>query len=247
MAHQVPKIGTNCRFCPVIRNATSLKLDTHVRVAVSLPYASPSRYETALANLGSYLGFDADRPEQIHGVGPDVLWRTDAPFDLVVEAKNEKQDENPLYKKDHAQLLEAEHWFRGAYPGRESVRVSALPEPIADQKATPKGTFALRLADATRLAGAVREMLTELVALPGEEAALRERCEALLAQLPAPSRKLPPAALPRGGEGPSSSPQASGACIGPAAQRAATQPNRSRKDWRSSAPGRPSARSSARS
>jgi hypothetical protein len=70
----------------------------------------------------------------------------------------------------------------GAYPGRESVRVSALPEPIADQKATPKGTFALRLADATRLAGAVREMLTELVAVPGEEAALRERSEELLTQ-----------------------------------------------------------------
>jgi hypothetical protein len=36
------------------------------------------------------------------------------------------------------------------------------------------------LVDATRLAGAVREVLTELVAAPGEEAALRERCEELL-------------------------------------------------------------------
>jgi hypothetical protein len=52
--------------------------------------------------------------------------------------------------------------------------------PIADQKATPKGTFALRLTDATRLAGAVRAVLTELVASPGEQAALRERCEELL-------------------------------------------------------------------
>jgi hypothetical protein len=117
--------------------------------------------------LGSYIGFDADRPEQIHGVGPAVLWRTDAGYDFVIEAKSEKQEDNPLYKKDHAQLLEAEHWFHGAYPGRGSIRVSALPEPIADQKATPTGTFALRLTDATRLAGAVREMLTELVASPG--------------------------------------------------------------------------------
>lgn len=110
------------------------------------------------------------------------MWRTDASYDFVIEAKSEKQEDNPLYKKDHAQLLEAEHWFRGAYPGRGSIRVSALPEPIADQKATPTGTFALRLTEATRLAGAVREMLTELVASPGEQAALRERCEELLTQ-----------------------------------------------------------------
>lgn len=109
-----------------------------------------------------------------------MLWRTDAPFDFVIEAKHEKQDDNPLYKKDHAQLLEAEHWFKEVYPGRESVRVSALPEPVADAKATPAGTFALRLADVTRLAGAVRELLTDMTAAPGDEAALRERCEELL-------------------------------------------------------------------
>jgi replicative superfamily II helicase len=142
----------------------SMLADFEDAISDLVHHASPRRYETALANLGSYLGFDADRPEQIHGVGPDVLWRTDAPFDFVIEAKNEKQDESPLYKKDHAQLLEAEHWFHGAYPGRGSIRVSALPEPVADQKATPTGTFALRLVDATRLAGAVREMLAELVA-----------------------------------------------------------------------------------
>ena len=158
----------------------SLLADLEEAVADLVPQASPRRYEEALANLGSYLGFEAERPEQIHGVGPDVLWRTDAPFDFVIEAKNEKQDENPLFKKEHAQLLEAEHWFSETYPGRDSVRVSALPEPVADQRATPAGTFALRLADATRLAGALREALTELIGTAGDEAALRERCEDLL-------------------------------------------------------------------
>jgi replicative superfamily II helicase len=158
----------------------ALLADFEVALADLVPHASPRRYEAALASLGSYLGFDSDRPEQNHRVGPDVLWRTDAKFDFIIEAKNEKQEDNPLYKKDHAQLLEAEHWFHTTYPGRASVRVSALPEPVADEKATPAGTFALRLADATRLAGAAREMLTELVAASGDEAALRERCEELL-------------------------------------------------------------------
>ncbi len=116
----------------------------------------------------------------MHKTGPDVLWRTDANFDFVIEAKSEKDEENPLYKKDHAQLLEAEHWFKQAYPGRDAVRVSALPEPVADEKATPVGTFAFRLEDVTKVVGSLRGVLVELVGAPGGREALRERCEAAL-------------------------------------------------------------------
>jgi replicative superfamily II helicase len=149
-------------------------------VAELVPEASAGRYEEALANLGAFLGFEAERPEKIHGVGPDVLWRTDSTFDFVIEAKSEKDQDNPLYKKDHAQLLEAEHWFKYAYPGRKALRVSALPEAVADPKATPAGSFALRLDEITKLVGALRGVLLELVSSPGESDALRERCEAAL-------------------------------------------------------------------
>jgi replicative superfamily II helicase len=149
-------------------------------VAELVPEASAGRYEEALANLGGFLGFEADRPEKIHGVGPDVLWRTDGAFDFVIEAKSEKDQDNPLYKKDHAQLLEAEHWFKNAYLGREALRVSALPEAVADPKATPAGSFALRLDEITKLVGALRGVLLELVSSPGNSDALRERCEAAL-------------------------------------------------------------------
>jgi replicative superfamily II helicase len=148
-------------------------------VAELVPSASAARYEEALANLGSYLGFDAERPEQAHKKGPDVLWRTDAPFDFVIEAKSKKED-NPLYKNDHAQLLEAEAWFKSVYQHREAVRVSALPEAVADPKASTAGSFALRLDDISKLVGAVRGVLEELVVSPGKEDALRERCEAAL-------------------------------------------------------------------
>jgi hypothetical protein len=145
-----------------------------------VPEASASRYEEALANLGAYLGFDAERPEKVHGVGPDVLWRTEAAFDFVIEAKSEKDESNPLYKKDHAQLLEAEHWFKQAYAGREAVRVSALPEAVADEKATPVGSFAFRLAEVTKVVSALRGVLVELVGAGGGSDALREQCEAAL-------------------------------------------------------------------
>ncbi len=155
-----------------------------------VPEASAARYEEALANLGGFLGFDAERPEKVHGVGPDVLWRTEAAFDFVIEAKSEKDDENPLYKKDHAQLLEAEHWFKQAYPGRDAVRVSALPEAVADEKATPVGSFAFRLDEVTKVVSALRGVLVELVGAAGDHDALRERCEVALVKA-----KLKPAII----------------------------------------------------
>lgn len=154
--------------------------DFEEAVSNLVPEASAARYEEALANLGFYLGFEAERPEKVHGVGPDVLWRTDADFDFVIEAKSEKNDGNPLYKKDHAQLLEAEHWFKQTYPGRDAVRVSALPEAVADEKATPVGSFAFRLDEITQVVNRLRGVLTELIGVDGDTDVLSEYCEASL-------------------------------------------------------------------
>lgn len=149
-------------------------------VAELVPEASAGRYEEALANLGTFLGFEAERLEKTYGVGPDVLWRPDGAFDFVIEAKSEKEEGNPLYKKDHAQLLEAEHWFKEPDPGRAALRVSALPEAVADAKATPVGSFALRLDEITKIVGALRGVLIELVSTPGKPDVLRDSCEAAL-------------------------------------------------------------------
>jgi replicative superfamily II helicase len=148
-------------------------------VAELVPTASAARYEEALANLGRYLGFEAERPEKVYRKGPDVLWRTGASFDFVIEAKSKKED-NPLYKNDHAQLLEAEAWFKTTYPSRAAARVSALPEAIADPKASTAGSFAFRLDEITKLVVALRGVLTDLAVSPGSADALRERCEAAL-------------------------------------------------------------------
>jgi hypothetical protein len=62
----------------------------------------------------------------------------------------------------------------------DSVRVSALPEAVADAKASTAGSYAMRLDDINKLVGLLRGVLVELVASPGKEDALRERCEAAL-------------------------------------------------------------------
>lgn len=145
-----------------------------------VPEASSSRYEEALAALGTFLGFDTERPDKVYKTGPDVFWRTDAAFDFVIEAKNQKDKESQLNKRDHAQLLEAEQWFKAQYPNREVVRVSALPEAIADEKATTAGSFAFCLNDVTQVVSALRGLMEELVGTTGDIDTLNEICEAAL-------------------------------------------------------------------
>ena len=159
-------------------------------VSALVPEASASRYEESLCELGAYLGFQSERPENVHGVGPDVLWRTNGDFDFVIEAKSKKEEDNPLYKRDHAQLLEAEHWFKQEYPNRKVVRVSALPEAIADEKATPAGSFAFRLEDINYVAGAVRNVLIQIAAASGNTRALEELCEVALREENLTPKKL---------------------------------------------------------
>ena len=145
-----------------------------------VPEASAARYEEGLARLGTFLGFRSERPERVYGIGPDVLWRTDGVYDFVIEAKSKKDEDSPLYKKDHAQLLEAEHWFKQTYPDRGVLRVSALPEAVADERATPAGSYALRLSDIDVLVSALRSLLVDMVNAGGSLATLEERCEIAL-------------------------------------------------------------------
>lgn len=145
-----------------------------------IPEASAFAFEKALQNLGSFLGFVAERPESVYGVGPDVLWRTCDSFDFVIEAKNRKKPENPLSKKDHGQLLESEKWFKKEYPKRKAVRVSALPEAFAENKVTPDGTFALKLTDITNICIGLRRVLERLVQPGSVPISIHEECEKLI-------------------------------------------------------------------
>ena len=157
-----------------------------------IPQASASQYEEAVAELGSFLGFDAERPDNEIGVGPDVLWRTEGPFDFLIEVKSKKNEDSPLYKKDQAQLLHAEHWFEETYPNRKSKRISALPQALAESKSIPAGTLAFRLHDIDRMVGKLRDVLYNLAWGNGETHALREQCEVELLRA-----KLTPTDIPK--------------------------------------------------
>lgn len=142
--------------------------------------ASSNSYEEALAKLGTFLGFVAERPDKVLKIGPDVLWRTEAAFDFVIEAKNKKKSGSPLFKMEHAQLLEAENWFNGQYPSRKAVRVSTLPAAFAHEQASPTGSFAFCLNEVTKVVSALRGLIQELVWSTEDGETLRSICEDIL-------------------------------------------------------------------
>jgi hypothetical protein len=139
--------------------------------------ASSNMFEEALKELGSFLGFSTQRPEKTFHTGPDVLWLSDAKFGFVIEAKSRKESHNPLYKKDHAQLLEAERWFHSNYAGWTCVRVSVLDHPIADSKASTKETKALSMAKLSALITEMRLVLETLLSADIKNSQIEHLCE----------------------------------------------------------------------
>jgi hypothetical protein len=81
-----------------------------------VPESSANQFEQALERLGSMLGFSTERPEKIHGIGPDVLWLLNENCGLVIEAKSRKFPKNPLNKDNFGQLLTSVQWFKKEYP-----------------------------------------------------------------------------------------------------------------------------------
>jgi hypothetical protein len=53
-----------------------------------------------------------------------------------------------------------------------------LPDAVADEKATPVGSFAFRLAEVTQVKSTLRGVLIELVGATGGADVIREQCEA---------------------------------------------------------------------
>ena len=54
--------------------------------------------EEALRCLGQYLGLESTRPDKEHGTGPDVLWRSEDGFALVMEVKTDKEESSSYQK-----------------------------------------------------------------------------------------------------------------------------------------------------
>ncbi len=129
------------------------------------------------------LGFRSQRPEREFGMGPDVLWLLNQRIGFVMEAKSNKEPNNPLTKKEYGQLLTSFEWFRNQYPRYEGVKITVHPNALALHEVVPSDTMVLTLNNLAVLVSHIRELLSELCSGTHEEAALRARCKAKLREL----------------------------------------------------------------
>jgi hypothetical protein len=72
------------------------------------------RFEEAMKQLGRHVGFEAQRPDQETGHGPDVLWAVGDLEYWLFECKSGAQS-STVAKKDLNQLSGHRDWFRGHY------------------------------------------------------------------------------------------------------------------------------------
>lgn len=155
------------------------------------PRSTSNQFEEALASFGQILGFATDRPDNKIGKGPDVFWLLDTKTALVLEAKNRKILKKPLDKGDHAQLLEAEHWFKSEYKSHTPTRVSIHPNRAVRYEPTTDGTKVLTFEKLNELIMAARKLIISLDSSVLTKEQLEIRCQELLENLNLTPEKLP--------------------------------------------------------
>ncbi|MDK7197924.1 DEAD/DEAH box helicase family protein [Actinotignum sanguinis] len=120
-------------------------------------------FEKAMNDLAAHLGFLGQQPDHEMNHGPDNLWEVKLGTYYVIEAKNEVKSDNPIPKKNAAQLSQAMDWFKSNFPGREAVPV--LVNPVAEfdsHAAIPQGCRVMNRGKLTALRRALGKFAEDL-------------------------------------------------------------------------------------
>lgn len=96
------------------------------------------RFEAAMKELGSFLGFGSERPEDQVGRGPDNLWALGNSRYFVIECKSGAALADRISKHDANQLNGSIVWFDQKY-GHTCTRTPILvhPKTVFEQAASP--------------------------------------------------------------------------------------------------------------
>jgi hypothetical protein len=119
------------------------------------------RFEAAMKDVGAFLGFGSERPEDQVGVGPDNLWALGAQRYLVIECKSGAVAAGRVSKHDTNQLNGSIVWFGKKYDATSSMTpILVHPKTVFEHAASPDGRIRvvneaglIRLRDAIRAYG----------------------------------------------------------------------------------------------
>ena len=133
-------------------------------------------FEEALKDLAEIIGFVAERPDQEHKRGPDVLWRLDNGHFLVIEAKNEASpDRGAIYKSEAEQLSHHATWFEQTYSGQPYTPVLIHPsDTLAHDAYLPVGAKVVQAGDLQRVTETVSKFVASLTTKPSSQWSVQE-------------------------------------------------------------------------
>jgi hypothetical protein len=96
------------------------------------------RFEAAMMDLGAFLGFGSERPEEKLGRGPDNLWALGSLAYLVIECKSGATGADRISKGDTNQLNGSMVWFHEKYDATaKATPVMVHPKTIFEHAASP--------------------------------------------------------------------------------------------------------------
>jgi len=96
------------------------------------------RFEAAVKDLGLFLGFGSERPEDQVGVGPDNLWAVGGQHFLVIECKSGAVLADRVSKHDTNQLNGSIVWFSNKYDATCSMTpILVHPKTTFEHAASP--------------------------------------------------------------------------------------------------------------
>ena len=121
------------------------------------------RFEQALKDLASTLGFESDRPCKEWKEGPDNLWGLRDDQYLLFECKSEVNiDRVEIEKRETDQMNRSSAWFRRHYPGSSVTRVLIIPpHKLASSAALNDEVLIMRKKHIDQLTRNVRAFFSE--------------------------------------------------------------------------------------
>ena len=127
------------------------------------------RFEAAMRDLGVFLGFGSERPEDQIGVGPDNLWALGAQNYLVIECKSGAVLAERVCKHDTNQLNGSIVWFSKKYDATCAMTpILVHPKTVFEHAASPDGRIRIiNKAGLTRLRDAIRAYAVALASKGG--------------------------------------------------------------------------------
>lgn len=116
------------------------------------------RFEAAMLDLGKFLGFGSQRPEEDVGRGPDNLWALGDLKYLVIECKSGATSAEKISKGDTNQMNGSIVWFSQSYDATCSMTpIVVHPKTVFENAASPDPRIRIVHRDGlTRLRDAVR-------------------------------------------------------------------------------------------